>query len=562
MDTAEQTRLQDSAIGATAQWPSLARLQAYLPAPGRLALGTAVAALSFATLLVAALNQHSLYFHAGLAASAIRAVVPLAAAAVTAWAVFQPRRAFLIVLLLTPCWNAVQVSWQLGPIQVILQTIFVAALGAGTLRWLRSQPPEQGESLPATESGPRTFPPTLTGARRWAAGFRAYRFAEVATLGLLGIAILSTLQSEDPTLSGTVLLHGILEPVALGAILLALRPTKRYLLAAALMLGAAAALGSVINVLQVLPSVTSLATLQAQRLIFARVTYFNVGLFGVILATVVPLILAALAARRHLPIPKWAVPLLAAALVACVVGLFLSLSKSAFLATTGGAVLLFVLLVQGWKRRAAIVITAAALSSIVIPWPALVLQFAPPIDNAYRSAAVALVGESRFDSWNPDTLAGYGSLTERFYAVEGAVHMSMTHPLLGIGLDQFGRYYVLLGYRPAQAKDNFDHAHSLFPEIAAELGLGALVLVVVIFASCLWALWRVYRAPPDRGTRALAAALMASLVAWVVATTAYGADIYRPDRELSSDIVAIAVIVAASIALARVSSVRRQPAVA
>jgi len=140
--------------------------------------------------------------------------------------------------------------------------------------------------------------------------------------------------------------------------------------------------------------------------------------------------------------------------------------------------------------------------------------------------------------------------------------MSMTHPLLGIGLDQFGRYYVLLGYRPAQAKDNFDHAHSLFPEIAAELGLGALVLVVVIFASCLWALWRVYRAPPDRGTRALAAALMASLVAWVVATTAYGADIYRPDRELSSDIVAIAVIVAASIALARVSSVRRQPAVA
>lgn len=558
MDTVEHTPLSQSVLGASVPWPHIALARISLPAPRKLAFAVFAAVVFLATVLVAARDEHALYLHPDFSTQAIRAVVPLGAGAVAAYAIFRPWRAFLAVLLLTPCWNAAQVSWQVGPLQVILQTVFVGVLAVGCFRARRPRAADVAEQTISVERGldGRTYS-GVAAVARWAAGFEAYRFAEVAALGLLGIAVLSTLASPNVTLSSTVLLHGILEPVALGAILVALRPTRRDLVTLAIVLGSSAALGALLNVLQALPSMTSFGAIQAQRLVFARVTYFNVGLYGVILAMVVPLVVGILACRRSLRLRPWATRMLVAVLATCLVGLFLTLSKSAYLATALGSVLLLVLLVSSWQRRAAIVLTAAVLSSAVIPWPALVLQIAPAIDSAYRTAAVAVVGASRFDSWNPATLAGHGSLAERFYAVEGAVHISQDHPLLGIGLDQFGRYYVLLGYRPAAAKDNFDHAHSLFPEIAAELGLLAMVLVVVIYASCLWALWRIYRAPPDRTTRALAAALFASLVGWLIAATAFGCDIYRPDRDLSSDVVTMAVIVAASIALARISSARR-----
>ena len=47
-------------------------------------------------------------------------------------------------------------------------------------------------------------------------------------------------------------------------------------------------------------------------------------------------------------------------------------------------------------------------SAVVIPWPALFLQVAPPLEHAYRNAMVSFMGESRYDSWNPATLAGQG----------------------------------------------------------------------------------------------------------------------------------------------------------
>lgn len=558
MNTVEQTPLSQGVLGGSVPWPRIALVRVSLQAPRQLAFAVFAAVVFLTTVFVATFDEHALYLHPGLAAQAVRAVVPLGAGVVALYAIYRPWRAFLAILLLTPFWNAVQVSWRVGPLQVILQTVFVGALAVGYLRWRRSRVGKVAEESISVEPAldGRTYS-GLAAVVRWAAGFEAYRFAEAATLGLLGVAVLSTLASPDFTLSSTVLLHGILEPVGLGAILVGLRPTRRDLVTLAIVLGSSAALGALLNILQALPSMTSFEALQAQRLVFARVTYFNVGLFGVVLAMVVPLVVGILACRRSLRLRPRATRMLVAVLAACLVGLFLTLSKSAYLATALGSVLLLVLLVSTWQRRAAIVLTAAVLSSALIPWPALVLQIAPAISGAYRTAAVAMVGESRFDSWNPTTLAGRGSLAERFYAVEAAVHMSQDHPLLGIGLDQFGRYYVDLGYRPSEARDRFDHAHSLFPEIAAELGLVAMVLVVVIYATCLWALWRIYRAPPDGKTRALAAALFASLVGWLIAATAFGCDIYRPDRDLSSDVVTMAVIVAASIALTRISSARR-----
>ena len=101
------------------------------------------------------------------------------------------------------------------------------------------------------------------------------------------------------------------------------------------------------------------------------------------------------------------------------------------------------------------------------------------------------------------------------------------------------------------AQDVLDHAHSFFPEIAAELGIAAAALVFVIYAGALWAMLRVYRTARDQLTRVMSAGLAAAIVGWLVVATAFGCDIYRPTRELSSDVVASVVILGAAIALAR-----------
>ena len=101
-------------------------------------------------------------------------------------------------------------------------------------------------------------------------------------------------------------------------------------------------------------------------------------------------------------------------------------------------------------------------STVVIPWPALILQVSPPLEQAYRSAMVTLMGESRYDSWNPSTLAGQGSLLERWYATRAGIEMAIDHPLLGIGLDQFRGLY-LGHYRTSQDQNAPDWAHSMYP---------------------------------------------------------------------------------------------------
>jgi len=120
---------------------------------------------------------------------------------------------------------------------VILQTVFVSVLAVGCFRARRPRPADVAEQTISVEPGldSRTYS-GVAAVARWAAGFEAYRFAEVAALGVLGIAVLSTLASPNVTLSSTVLLHGILEPVALGAILVALRPTRRDLVTLAIVL--------------------------------------------------------------------------------------------------------------------------------------------------------------------------------------------------------------------------------------------------------------------------------------------------------------------------------------
>jgi O-antigen ligase len=275
-----------------------------------------------------------------------------------------------------------------------------------------------------------------------------------------------------------------------------------------------------------------------------------VGLFGAMLAMTTPFLLGLLLANRlgYCRLPRLVVLALAAAIPIDLVSLFLTFSKSAYLAAFGGCVVLVLLVIHGRRNRIKLILAMTMLSAVVIPWPAFFLQVVPPVNAAYRSAMVSLMGESRFDSWNPSTLAGRGSLLERLYATEAGLHMAVDHPLLGIGLDQFQGLYVS-HYRPPEATLAVDWAHSMLPEVAAELGIPALLMDLILYGAAMVALWRVYRAPPDPLTRMLACALLASLVSWLLVGTAFAGDMYRPWRYMADDYVMMMIMVAASFSL-------------
>jgi O-antigen ligase len=514
------------------------------PAGRRAWLTAAVTGLAFvATLAISAQNEHAPYdIHPGPPAVLLAAVMPVVAAAVAALAVRRPWPAFVVILVLTPCFDAAQVAWQVGNVQVILQTVFVVALAAG---WLL------GRSRVEARRSAATLAPPIDRLRH----LDTLEIAGLATVALLALAGLSTLLSPSIGNSSTVLMHSILEPIAMALLFFAFGPTRRRLIVVLLALGIAVALGGAIDLVQTLPTGGGLTALQANRLVFSRLTFFNVGLLGEMMAMAAPLVVGALLCRRTLGLSRAIVAVLLVSVLVAVPALFLTFSKSGWLATAGGILLCVLLLAETWRRRAAIVLGSALVSAFVVPWPALILQVVPPANDAYRSVMVSIMGQSRFDSWNPATLAGQGSLSERFYATEGGIRMALDHPLLGVGLDQFQTQYAA-HYKPPQAQDIADHAHSWLPEIGAELGLLVLSLVLVIFAAAAVGLWRVYRAPPDPAMRVLAAILLSALAAWVVVATAFGGELYRPWRNMSSDYVMMVLIVAAALALPRVARAR------
>jgi O-antigen ligase len=514
-------------------------------------LAAALAALAFyMTYSIASAHIHSpAHVTETAPIRAIVSAVPLMAAALAAFAIFRPWPAFLGILVLAPVWDAAQVTFYTNNFQVILQTVFLIALGVGCLvsrdRW--SGRDRRATPQPASVDATRT--PFL---RRLMPSVTAGRVAVVALICFVALAMASTYYSPDVVASRLVLAHGILEPIGMGLILVALRPKRTDFAILAIALGVSVAIGSMLNIVQATPGATSLSMLQTNRLRFSLLTYNNVGLLGELLAMAVPLIVGVLLARRSLRLTWSSSVLLLVALVACMAGLFLTFSKSAWLATAVATTLLLLLAARGWRSRGAIVVAAGLLSTLVVPWPALVLQYAPPLNVAYRTAMVRIVGQSRFDSWNPATIAGQGSVMFRVRAVEAGLHMAADHPLIGVGLNQYHRYYMS-GYAIAPVDARIDNAHSIWPELAAELGYPAMALVALIYAAALLALWRVYRNPPDRATRVLAAMFMAAVVSWIIVATAFGTDIYRPARNMSSEVVMMGVLVAAAFALSRQS---------
>lgn len=99
--------------------------------------------------------------------------------------------------------------------------------------------------------------------------------------------------------------------------------------------------------------------------------------------------------------------------------------------------------------------------------------------------------------WNrTSTIATYqedASAMGRIHAWQTAGNIIQRRPLTGVGVSAFTTAWAT--YAPGEAGSHAYVAHNILLEVAAELGLPALVAFLSLVGACLWGGWRATRAP-------------------------------------------------------------------
>jgi O-Antigen ligase len=446
---------------------------------------------------------------------------------VAALAVLRPWAGLVMWVVLMPALNIARVTVTIGSVQLILPTLVIAALAIGLWRW-------------AAGGGRATV----------AEGAPALRRATYAGAGLLvALTGLSVVLGTAPLArSIPIAVHGLVEPALLLAIVVALRPSWLAATALAIGMGASVGLATAFNLVRIFVVRGQITSDAEMRIQLARLTYFNVGIYGDMLAMVLPLIIGALLMRRALRAPRWGVALLAIGLGVSLVGLYMTLSKSGWLGAAASSMALFLFLARSWRARLGVLALAAILAAAVVPYPAYLLRFVSP-SAADTYVKIASVVNSRSSSIDPSTPEGEVSVTERLLATEAALRMSVAHPLLGVGPGGFAAEYAQ-HYRVASSTRALDSAHDLIPYVAAELGLLAAALVGLGLVGGILLAWLAGRRadPADPIGRILPMSIAAALIGFVVVSTTFGVDLYRDYRTISSDVLFAALLVALAFA--------------
>ena len=436
--------------------------------------------------------------------------------------VVRPWMGLLLWLAFMPIINAARVEVWIGPIQLIPTTLVIVALATGTLLHAGSAGLACGRRQRTDGRGS-----CWDSARRWHA---------VATLVAPG---------GD---AANITLHGVLEPMAVFGIVLALRPDGRQALYALLALGVGVAVAALIN-LTWLALLLDPSDQYEQRMLLARLTYFNVGIFGTMLVMAIPAAAIAYFLRHSLPWPRQAAWLASAALGLMLVALYFTYTKSAWLSAALVASLMILAFVHRWRHRVPLLLAVAALLAVVVPYPLVALRVvAPDLATGYESFLVALQGEGRVESWDPDTYYGSGSLSIRLEALGAAAEMTAESPLLGVGPGGFQREFPRI--RPDASVPRLQSAHNLLPNLAAEYGLPLAMLVGIGLLSAIAAALRTRRAGAAE-LRVMGTTLAISLIGFGSMATLFGVDLYRPYRTMNADVVTAALLAGLAFSMAR-----------
>jgi O-antigen ligase len=480
-----------------------------------------------AALVAAVVCAPNGYVHSGIGIppEAAWAVLVLGIA-VAALAALRPWYGLLAWIVIMPLFTAARIGVQAGWVQVTPSTIFLSTLLIAVLLGFRSARPV----LP-------TAPLVLAGM-------------------LAALAVIATAFSADQTTGVSITLHGIIEPIGLGVLIVLMRPGLRKLVAVGVAMTASVTLAGVINAGRVLLIVHSPSDFQSMRGELGRITYFNVGLYGGILVTVLPLIAVLIArptllaeglaratgatgatwrpetARRAalaMRVAAWA------ALTFALVIVDFTFSKSAWIASLVLGLALVVMVPRTWRLRAVGL-------GVVVVFVGLFLV-TDVVTNAPTS--------DRASSWDPSSAEGDVSVTGRFLATEAAVYMTIDHPLLGVGPGLFGVEYDGPYFNP-QAHAVLQSAHDLIANVAAEYGLpGAVVLSFMILAA-LWIALGLWLSGAGLA-KLLALGYGLSLVGFMIVATLFGSDLYRPYRFMNTDVLYAGLVIGAIATLAQLA---------
>jgi O-Antigen ligase len=454
------------------------------------------------------------------------AVVGASAAAIVAMlAVLRPWWGLLAWFGMMPFVNPARAQVWFGPIQFIPSTPILLALIVGVgVAWRRGQ----------LEGGALSAPSRRVGW--WGLGMAAL------------LVLASTLVAPWTTEGLNVTVHGALEPIVLAGLVLVIRPGPGRALGAMAVLGASVVVGAVINLVYLFVRLWPM-DLYSRRILFARLTYFNVGIFANLLVISLSMLAAILLLRRRLGWPSWVSTAAWIAIGIVLLALFFTYTKSAWLSAAAVAALLTLTMVTGWWRRAALLVATAGLLAVVVPYPYPVLHVvAPGIADSYQGFVVQLQGQQRVQSWDPETQEGSGSVAIRWVALGAAAEMVREHPLLGLGPTQFGPAFRQLV--PNSSVPALSSAHDLLAEVASEYGLPLAVLLGLTLAVAILRGVAALR-EPDSTRRVVLGCLAIAILGFVVMATLFGVDLYRSPRTMNTDVLAAALLVALALSAAR-----------
>jgi O-antigen ligase len=461
----------------------------------------------------------------GVANLLILALAAVLLPGLAALAILRPWWGLLGWIALMPLLNVARPRLETVPVAITASTVMIVALAAGLLL----DPPRP--------------PKAATRLTTW-----ARRGGIVLALSVLA----STMVSADRAISWPVAFHGAFEPIALATLVVVFRPLVTQLLQLSLAMGASAAFASAYNIYRLGRFTASLADAQAHRVEFGRFTYYNVNLFGEILVIALPLLLAPLVLGRISGLPRRVRATILIGFVVSFLALYLTFSKGAWLGALAGLTLLFALVAGTWLKRALVVVIAAVVAMFIVPYPLyLATALNLPPDNwvmqAYGGTLQTLQGSDRLSSWDPATSTGEVSVNERALAWKAAVEMAVSHPLTGVGPGRFGEE-LATGTFSENMTRALGSAHNVLLNIAAELGLITVAVVIAFLATALAAAARAFWRGAGQA-RVLGLGLGSALVSYGVVSTTTGADLYEPYRVMNSDILFLALIVGGSIAL-------------
>lgn len=233
---------------------------------------------------------------------------------------------------------------------------------------------------------------------------------------------------------------------------------------------------------------------------FGGATVFHANEVGATAAQLILPALALLLYRRHGGALPWrraapALTVLALALLAGV--LILSQSRASLLAAAAGLLALAAFSRPAAARRLAPLILVGGLAGMVI------LAGAGDLLRGLGRATLLVgslsdSGENRLEIW------------------QNALYVAVDYPLTGLGLNAFPAVTrAAYGYQTVPAQYALGHAHNLYLQAAADLGLPGLAAFLWLAALLLWRAWRMatQQAGPQRYLLAGLAAMLAAALA-------------------------------------------------